>query len=143
MCHKIHYTKNIHILLSKIFHRYKNLNSSFVAISTLTKSDVGEKCLLNFLINISTQALKDYLKSANIYIGNASKKKSDLIEMIVYGCITDKLNKEGLEDISSKQANQILNKSNITVKSLPGYGNAELKKKDIKPCIKEKPFIKV
>ena len=71
------------------------------------------------------------------------KKKSDLIEMIVYGCITDKLNKEGLEDISSKQANQILNKSNITVKSLPGYGNAELKKKDIKPCIKEKPFIKV
>ena len=119
------------------------MNSSFVAISTLIKSDVGEKCLLNFLINISTQALKDYLKSANIYIGNASKKKSDLIEMIVYGCITDKLNKEGLEDISSKQANQILNKSNITVKSLPGYGNAELKKKDIKPCIKEKPFIKV
>ena len=75
MCHKIHYTKNIHILLSKIFHRYKNLNSSFVAISTLIKSDVGEKCLLNFLINISTQALKDYLESANIYIGNASKKE--------------------------------------------------------------------
>ena len=94
-------------------------------------------------MNISTESLRDYLKCANIYKGNTSKKKTDLIEMIVYGCITDKLNKEGLEDISSKQANQILNKSNITVKSLPGYGNAELKKKDIKPCIKEKPFIKV
>ena len=143
MCHTIHYTKNIHILLHKFFHRYKNLNSSFVAISTLIKSDIGEKYLVNFFINISTQALKDYLKSANIYRGNSSKKKSDLIEMIVYGCITDQLNKEGFEDISSKQANQILNKSNVTVKSLPGYGNAELKKKDIKPCIKEKPFIKV
>ena len=48
---------------------------------------------------LSTQALKDYLKSANIYKGNASKKKTDLVEMIVYGCITDKLNKNILEDI--------------------------------------------
>ena len=51
--------------------------------------------------------------------------------------------KEGIEDISTKQANQILNKSDITVKSLPGYGNAELKKKEIKPYVKEKPFVKV
>ena len=64
------------------------MNSSFVAISTLIKSDVGEKCLVNFLINISTQALKDYLKSANKYLhflykykGNASKKKSDCLRM--------------------------------------------------------------
>ena len=119
------------------------MNSSFVAISTLIKSDIGEKCLVNFLMNISTQSLKDYLKSATIQKGNASKKKTDLIEMSVYGCITHKLNKEGIEDISSKQANQILNKSNISVKSLPGYGNAELRKKDIKPYVKEKPFIKV
>ena len=31
----------------------------------------------------------------------------------------------------------------VTIKSLPGYGNAELKKKEIKPYVKEKPFIKV
>ena len=43
--------------------------------------------------------------------------------MIIYECITEKLN--------------------ITVKSLTGYGNVELKKKEIKPYIKEKPFIKV
>ena len=143
MCHKIQDTKNVHILLGKIFHRYKNINSSFVAISTLIKSDITEKCLVNVLMNISTQALGDYSKSAHIYKGNASKKKTDLIEMIVYGCITDKLNKGGLEHTSTKQANQIMNKSNISVKSLPGYGNAELKKKDIKSCIKEKTFIKI
>ena len=121
LCHKIQDTKNVHILLGKIFHIYKNMNSSFVAISTLIKSDIGENCLVNSLVNTSTQALRDYLKSANIYKGDASKKKNDLIDMIVYGCITNKLNKEGTEDISTKQANQILNKSNISVKSLPGY----------------------
>ena len=119
------------------------MNSSIVAVSTLVKSDIGEKCLINILMNMSTQALKDYLKSANIYKGNASKKKTDLVEMIVYGCITDKLNKKVLEDISTKQANQILNKSKIIVKSLPGYGNAELKKKDIKLSVTEKPFIQL
>ena len=72
------------------------------------------------------------------------KKKTDLIEMIVYGCITEKLNKKGIEDISTKQANLILNKSNKTVKSLPGYGNASLKRKEIKPYVaKEKPVIKI
>ena len=60
--------------------------------------------------------------------------------MIVSGCITEKLNKKEIEDISTKQANQILNKNNIIVKSLPGY---ELTKKEIKPNMKEKPFIKV
>ena len=65
----------------------------------------------------------------------SSKKKTDLIEMILYGCITDKLNKKVIEDISTKQANQILNKNKI-VKSLPGYGNAELKKNELKPYVK-------
>ena len=63
--------------------------------------------------------------------------------MIVYGCITEELNKKEIEDISIKQANQILNKGNIIVESLPWYGNAALKKKEIKPYVKEKLFIKV
>ena len=83
------------------------MNSSFVGISTLIKSDIREKCLINFLMNILTQALRYYLECANIYKANSAKKKTDLIEMIVYRCITDELNKEGIEDISSKQANQI------------------------------------
>ena len=111
------------------------MNSSFVVINELIKINIGGKCLINFLMNVSAQALGDYLERANIYKGNSPKKKTDLIEMIVYGCITEKLNKKGIEDISTKQANLILNKSNITVKLLPGYGNASLKRKEIKPYV--------
>ena len=56
-------------------------------------------------MNISGQALRDHLECVNIYKGTSPKKKTDLIEMIVYRCITEKLNKNGLEDISTKQAN--------------------------------------
>ena len=85
---------NVSFLLGKVFCCNKDINI----------------CLINILMNISTQSLRDYLECANIYKGNASKKKTDLVEVIVYGRITDKLNKIGVEDISSKQANQILNK---------------------------------
>ena len=120
------------------------MNLSFVIISKLIKRNIREKCLGNFLMKVSAQALRDYLKCADIYKGNSPKKKTDLIEMIVYGCITEKLNKKGIEDISTKQANLILNKSNITVKSLSGYGNASLKRKGIKPFVaKEKTLIKI
>ena len=53
------------------------------------------------------------------------------------------LNKKDLEDIPTKQAEQILNKNNIRIDSRPGHGNMGLKKKEIKPCVKEKKFIKV
>ena len=43
---------------------------------------------------LSTVALRNYLKLANIYRTNSSKKKTKLVEMIVYGCITNKLNKK-------------------------------------------------
>ena len=119
------------------------MNSAFVVIRTLVKSNIGEKCLINFLMNVSAQALRDYLECANIYKGASPKKKTDLIEMIIYGCITEKLDKKEIEDKSTKQANQILNKNNIIIKSLPGYENAALRKIEIKPCVKEKPFIKV
>ena len=41
--------------------------SSFVLIGLLVKSNIEEKCLLNFLMNIPTTALKDYLRCASIY----------------------------------------------------------------------------
>ena len=66
---------------------------------------MGEKCFINFLMNVSTKALKDYLECASIYKGAAPKKKTDLIEMIVYGCMTRTLNKKDIEDISIKQTN--------------------------------------
>ena len=119
------------------------MNSTSAAISTLIKSSIEEKCLINVLMNVSTKGLKDYLECVSIYRGTWPIKKTDLIEMIVYGCMTGTLNKKDLEDISKKQAKQILNKNSITINSLPGHGNLGLKKKEIKPCVKEKIFIKV
>ena len=129
--------------IGEIFHRCKNMNSTFVVISTLIKSNIGEKCLINLSMNISAKKLRDYLECANIYKGTSPKKKSDLIKMIIYGSITEKLNKKEIEDISTKQGKQILSKNKVIVKSLPGYENASLLKKEIKPYVKEKPFIKV
>ena len=63
--------------------------------------------------------------------------------MIVYGCMTGTLNKKDLKDISIKQAKEILNKNNITIDSLFRYGNIGLKKKEIKPCVKEKTYTDV
>ena len=119
------------------------MNSTFTVISTLVNSNLQKKCLINFLMNVSTKELKDYLEYASIYKGTSTKKKTDLIQIIVYGCMTGTLNKKDLEDISIKQEKQILNKSNITMDSLPRYWNMALKKKEIKTGVKEKTFIKV
>ena len=119
------------------------MNSTFAVISTLIKSNIEEKYLINFLMNVSTKALKDYLECASIYKGTSPKKKTDLIEMIVYGCMSGTLNKKDLKNVTTKEAKQILNKNSITINSLPGHGNMGLKQKEIKSQIKEKTFIKV
>ena len=49
--------------------------------------------------------------------------------MIVYGHITDKINKMRIKDISEKEANQILRSNKILVKFLPGHVNIGLKRK--------------
>ena len=113
------------------------MNSSFVGISILVKSRLSEKCLINILMNMSSHSLRSYLKFANIYDGNSNKKKTDLIEMIVYGCVTNKLNNELVKDISINKVMSILKEKDILIKSLPGYGNLGLKKKDIKPYVSE------
>ena len=51
------------------------MNSSFVAISRLVKSSIGEQCLINILLNISSQLLRDYLECTNIYKGKDQKRK--------------------------------------------------------------------
>ena len=108
------------------------MNSSLIAISTLIKSNIGEKCLASFLMTVSNQGLRDYLKLTNIYKGDAIKKKTGIIEMIIYGCTTNKLNKKEIEDLSTNRARKMLKANGINLKSLPGYGNARSKKKDMK-----------
>ena len=65
-------------------------------------------------------------------------KKSDLTEMIVYGCMNGKLKNKIVEDISFKRALTALKEHNITIKSLHGNGNMGLRKKDIKPYVENK-----
>ena len=113
------------------------MNSFFVEISILVKSRIIEKCFINILMSISSQSLRSCLKLANIYDGNSNNKKANLVEMIVYGCITNKLSEEPIKDIPVNKAISILKEKNILVKSLPGYGNLELRKKDIKPYVSE------
>ena len=75
------------------------MNSKFTIISTLIKSNTAEKCLINILMNVSTKGLKDYLECASIYKGTSPKKKTGLVEMIVYWFMTGTLNKKDVEDI--------------------------------------------
>ena len=81
---------------------------SLIAISILVKSNIGEKFLTNFLMNVSNSALRKYLKLANIYKGESTEKKTELIEMIIYGCITNSINKYEIKEISEDEAQKIL-----------------------------------
>ena len=58
--------------------------------------------------------------------------------MIVYGCMNGKLKNKIVEDISFKRALTTLKEHNITIKSLPDNGNMGLRKKNIKPYVKNK-----
>ena len=113
------------------------MNSSLVCIGILVKSNISKLCLINFLNQVSSGALRKYFSAAEVYDGNANKKKSDLIEMIVYGCMNGKLKNKIVEDISFKRALTTL-KEHISIKSLPGNGNMGLRKKDIKPYVENK-----
>ena len=107
------------------------MNSTFVTISILVKSDISKKCLINSLMNMSNEALEGYLKLARIYESNSSKKKTDLIEMIVYRHINNKINKKCITDISHVDVDKILKEHGINIKSLPEHGNVGLKRKEI------------
>ena len=58
------------------------MNSSLVCIGILVKSNISKQCLINFLNQVSSSALRKYLGAAEVYDGNAKKKKSDLIDLL-------------------------------------------------------------
>ena len=94
--------------------------SSFVPTALLVKSNLGEQCLINILMNISTKALSDYLECAKIYKGASSRKKTNLIAMVVYGHIPNEINKMNHVDIPKNECNQILKQNEINVRLLVG-----------------------
>ena len=121
--------------LNQIVNRKQNMNSSFVCISILVKSKLPKNCLISHLNEVSSQSLRSYLRLSNIYDSNSNKKKSDLIGMIIYGWMNGKLKNTCFDDISNNKVSTILKEKDISIKSLPGYGNLGLKKRDIKPYV--------
>ena len=64
--------------------------------------------------------------------------------MITYGCMNGKLKNMDVSDIFNNKSHSIWKKKDISIKSLPGYGNLGLKKKDLKPYVEnEKSSIKL
>ena len=114
------------------------MNSSLVCIGIIVKSNISKLCLINFLNDVSSLVLAAYLGLSEVSDGNANKKKSGLIEIIVYGCMNGKLKNKVVDEISTKRAYTMLRESNISIKSLPGYGKMSLRKKDIKPYVENK-----
>ena len=55
------------------------MNSSLVCTGIIVKSNISKLCLINFLNQVSSSTLRKYLGAAEVYDGNANKKKSDSI----------------------------------------------------------------
>ena len=51
------------------------MNSSLVCIGILVKSNISRHCLINFLNEVSSRALRVYLGLAEVNDGNANKKR--------------------------------------------------------------------
>lgn len=114
------------------------MNSSFVCKRILVKSKIPNNCLINYLNEVSSQSLRSYLRLSNIYDGCSNKRKSYLIEITIYRCMNGNLRNRSFDDISNSKVSLILKEKNISIKSLPGYGNLELKKKELKPYTENK-----
>ena len=54
------------------------MNSSLVCIGILVKSNINRHCLINFLNEVSSHALHGCLGLAEVYDGNANKKRVTL-----------------------------------------------------------------
>ena len=91
------------------------MNSTFLMISILITSNLNERCLVNALMSINNEGLRDYLRLACIYDGNSNKNKTDLIEIIVYGYMNGNLSKKLIEDVFTNNALNILEDKKIIV----------------------------
>ena len=51
------------------------MNSSLACTGILVKSNISRQCLIKFLNELSSSALRGYLELAEVYSGNANKKR--------------------------------------------------------------------
>ena len=115
-------------------------------ITELNKLSYKDQCvyIAKNLISMEPDDEPDEPKLVNIYDGNSIKKKSDLVKMIIYECMNGKLKNKRIEDISINKAYSMLKENDAIIKSLPGYGNLRLRKKDLKPYVEDnKPSVNI
>ena len=85
--------------------------------------------------------MRSYLGLPNIYDENSNKRKYDLIGMFIYGYMNGNLRNKSIEEISSNKMNTILREKDISVKSLPGYRNLGLRKRDLNLLLRIKNVV--
>ena len=68
--------------------------------------------------------MRQNLKLAKIYSGVPLKTKEQLIEMIIYGFMCDKIKDMGsIHDFDKNKFSALINECNIVQSELVGYGN--------------------
>ena len=106
--------------------------SVFLCIATLLSSNLTLDDIISFLNRVEINSLKQYLQYAKIYTGSGIKSKNQLIEMIIYGFMCEKIiNIQSIEDINTHNFKQTIEKCNINISKLPGYDSYSKKKKII------------
>ena len=76
--------------------------SAFLYFPTLLNSNTPHDYLISFLNRVEKTSLKKYLRSANIHTGSTIKSKHQLIEMIMYGFMCNKINDIPSIEVSDK-----------------------------------------
>ena len=105
--------------------------SAFLYIATLLNSNISHDELISVLYKVESSSLKQYLRYANIYTDSKTKLKHQLIEIIMYGFMCNKIN--DIPSIKINDKNKFKKKTkakcNIDIKKLPGYGNCNKRKR--------------
>ena len=102
---------------------------AFLCIANLLNLNIPHDYLISLLNKVESTSLKQYLIYANIYNGSRIKSKHQLIEMIMYRCMCNKINDISSIEVSDKDKfKKTIEKCNIDIKKLLGYGNCNKKK---------------
>ena len=105
---------------------------AFLCIETPLNSNIPLDNFISFLNKVVSASLKQYLRYANICTGSRIKSKHQLIEMIIYGFMCNKINDIPSTEVSDKDKfKKAIEKCNIDFEKLPGCGKCDKRKRDL------------
>ena len=89
--------------------------SAFLYIATLLNQNILHDELISVLYKVESSSLKQYLRYANIYTDSRIKLKHQLIEMIMYGFMCNKINDIPSVEVNDKNKLKKKQQKNITL----------------------------